>query len=501
MSTDSAPRWFVVIARFTLAAVAGLIAFTAAAGVLDALVGALIVGLAALVAVLLALPRSESVNAALIHVPGRARVVFAITAVLLLAQLAWTSAFIVQPNIAAWMGSPWLPIRSSHSCLSAYWIAGDVVRRAPDIWDDALYNLPEPDPTKPRRPRPLGPVQVDNYEYPPPFLVLPRALALVAPGFWRLREVWFAVNLAIIAAGLIAVGWRVDRKLGTHAVWLTPAVLGVPAMIATLQIGNVQLAVIAAAMLAMLLFERRQPAAAGVLLAYATLSKLYPGVLILYLLLRRDWRALGWTTAAAVAILLVTVIDFGVGPYQAFLEHFPRLLGGEAFPALQPDRARRERVGPRPDLQAAALRHHGPGLRRVEGGRLAVHHRGALGHRASGVAPRRAWARADRLARPARPGHHAEPVPPPLRPVPLTVAGDADRCGYLGSRPDLCHRCRMLGRAGVHVRPRCRPATGQRRVELRAHDLRLHRRRPRAPDRLDEPRRRRVPILVVPVPA
>ena len=335
MSNHASPRWFHVVACGTVAAIAGVVAFTAAAGVLNGFTSAAIAGLAALVTTFVTLAKSAQVAAAGVGVPGRVRLAFAIGALALLTQLAWTSTFIVHPTVAAWSGSPWLPIRSTHSCLSAYWIAADVVRRTPDIWDDALYNLPQADPTQPRRPRPLGPVQVDNYEYPPPFLVVPRAVALAAPGFWRGREVWFAINLAVVAAGLVAVGWRFDRAHGTQALWLTPAVLGVPAMMATLQIGNVQLAVIAAAMLAMLLFERRWHAVGGVLLAYATLSKLYPGVLILYLLLRRDWRAVSWTSAAAVGILLVTVADFGVAPYHAFLQHFPRLLGGEAFPAFR----------------------------------------------------------------------------------------------------------------------------------------------------------------------
>ena len=38
---------------------------------------------------------------------------------------------------------------------------------------------------------------------------------------------------------------------------------------------------------------------AALLLAYAIVSKLFPGVLLFYLLLRRDWRAVGWTAAWA----------------------------------------------------------------------------------------------------------------------------------------------------------------------------------------------------------
>ena len=83
---------------------------------------------------------------------------------------------------------------------------------------------------------------------------------------------------------------RLDDCLGTHAVWLTPYVVAGPAIIATFQAGNVQMATIALTLLAMSCFERRLHALGGALLALAIAAKLYPGVFVLYLLLRRDWR-------------------------------------------------------------------------------------------------------------------------------------------------------------------------------------------------------------------
>ena len=73
--------------------------------------------------------------------------------------------------------------------------------------------------------------------------------------------------------------------------------LAAPTIVGTLQAGNVQLLSSAPRRWRMLLFERRRHAAGGLLLAYAIVSKLFPGVLVLYLLLRRDWRAVGWTAA------------------------------------------------------------------------------------------------------------------------------------------------------------------------------------------------------------
>jgi hypothetical protein len=179
---------------------------------------------------------------------------------------------------------------------------------------------------------------VDVFEYPPTFLPLPRLLAAVTPDFWGFRRLWFALNLAGVVIGLVAVGRRVDAVCGTFTVWLTPWAPLTPGIIGTLQAGNVQLLFIVQSAVAMLLFERRRRALGGLLLGYAIASKLYPGVLVLPLLLRRDWRAIGWTAIAGLAITLVTLADVGWTPFAAFLEHLPKILSGEAFPGLsRPD--------------------------------------------------------------------------------------------------------------------------------------------------------------------
>ena len=165
--------------------------------------------------------------------------------------------------------------------------------------------------------------------------MLPRLIAATTGDFWGFRRAWFALNLTIVLAGLIIVALRFDRALGTGARWLTPFALVAPAMVITLIMGNVQLAIIAASMIAMVLFERGRHAAGGAILAYAIVSKLYPGLLILYLLLRGEWKPVVWTAALGIVIVGIATADFGVGPYAAFLAHMPKLLSGEAFPAFR----------------------------------------------------------------------------------------------------------------------------------------------------------------------
>jgi hypothetical protein len=122
---------------------------------------------------------------------------------------------------------------------------------------------------------------------------------------------------------------------GTRALLYSPLIWAAIPTISTLQKGNVQGMVIVASMLAMVLFERRRWAAGGVLLAFVTLSKLYPGLLIVYLLARREWRAVAWTAVMGAVFLVWSILDTGWAPYVAFRGHFPGLVGGEAFPAFR----------------------------------------------------------------------------------------------------------------------------------------------------------------------
>ena len=316
----------------TIALVAGIVAFTASAGVIDSMPVAWIAALAAAGAAGWRSATHRPFLASLSSVPRPFRVAFVAGAVLCAAQLAPLTAFIIDPNVATWRADPWRPWQSRHSCVSCYWVAAEKATTAPDLYFEPIYR-PGIAPNVPRQPN-LGPFFVDMFEYPPTFLPLPRLLSAATPDFWGFRRLWFALNLAGVILGLVYVARRVDAACGTSTVWLTPWILVAPSVIGTLQAGNVQLLFIVQSAAAMLLFERRRHAMGGLLLGYAIASKLYPGVLVLHLLLRRDWRAIGWTAAAGLAIVLVTLADLGWTPFAAFLEHLPKILSGEAFPGL-----------------------------------------------------------------------------------------------------------------------------------------------------------------------
>jgi hypothetical protein len=313
---------------------AAITAFTIAAGVTGSLVAAPPIAAIAGAVVAVRLWKRPIVFYDPAATSRPLRIVSALATVAALIQLARLAVFMMSPAQAAYSQFPSSEWEKRHSCLTAYFVAAQAIPTTPNVYDDALFSLPG-DPTAPRKPRTMGAFNIDAYEYPPPFLLLPRALGLVAPDFARLRLAWFGISAAVLLVGMLAVARALGPVAGTRAVLLAPLVwAGIP-MLNTLQKGNVQVLIIAASMCAMVLFERRRWAAGGAVLAYATVSKLYPGMLVLYLLARRQWRAVAWTAAFSGVVVLLSLLDTGLAPFTAFLHHLPGILSGEAFPAFR----------------------------------------------------------------------------------------------------------------------------------------------------------------------
>ena len=267
--------------------------------------------------------------------PRSLAIVAAMATVLAFAQLTRLTVFMVAPSRANFAQFPSSKFEVRHSCVSAYYVAAQAANVSTNVYDPALYNAPDDDPTRMRKPKTLGPFNVDVYEYPPPFLAVPRSLQLVAPEFLRFRTLWFGLNGLVLLAACVLVARSLGPAAGTRALLLSPLVMGAIPTVSFLEKGNVQGAMIAMAMIAMVAFERRRWAFGGALLAYATVSKLFPGMLILYLLVQRRWRALAWTAAFGAILTLLPLVVLGVRGYAAFLEHLPGLVGGEAFPAFR----------------------------------------------------------------------------------------------------------------------------------------------------------------------
>jgi hypothetical protein len=262
-------------------------------------------------------------------------VISAVASIGALALYARIAVFMVHPELPAYSLVPNSDFEVTHSCATAYFVAARAASTSPDIYADSLYTARDDDPTKIRKPLKLGRFRIDVFEYPPPFLLLPRALRLLTPEFLPFRTLWFGISGAFVLASMIAVAGMLGPVAGTRALLLLPLAWLTLPMASSLQKGNVHGVVIAASMLAMVLFDRRRWAAGGVLLAFATVSKLYPGMLVLYLVSRREWRPVVWTAVMGALFVLAAAVDLGPGMFAVFAHHVPGLLSGEAFPAFR----------------------------------------------------------------------------------------------------------------------------------------------------------------------
>lgn len=326
----------------TLGLLAGVLAGVAGRGLFGAPAAAILLGLASAAVVGALVFRRPPVLLDDEAATRPLRLLGAATAVLAVVQVARLAVFTVDPARIGYSAVPNSEWEVRHSCLSAYAVAGRVAGHAPNIYEDALYSLPSDDPTAPRVARLLGPFRVDVYEYPPPFLLLPRALSWSTgeglpsePEFGRLRMLWFALDVGLIVVALVGIARLLPPAAGTRALLLAPLVLIALPTASTVQKGNVQGMILAGSMLAMALFERGRSPGGGLLLAFAGASKLYPGLLGVYLLARRRWRDAAWTVACGAGFVLLSLLAFGRAPWVAFLEHMPRLLSGESFPAFR----------------------------------------------------------------------------------------------------------------------------------------------------------------------
>jgi alpha-1,2-mannosyltransferase len=256
-----------------------------------------------------------------------------------LIQLAGLTVFMIDPAKISFSTIPSSDWEMRHSCLSAYYVAVESAGRVPDIYSNSLYSMPGDNPNELRKPRMLGPFRIDVYEYPPPFLLLPKLVSFISHDFLRVRMIWFALNGLIVMFSMLLIAKSLGPVMGSRAILYSPLVWCAMTYFGTMQKGNVQMVIIAMSMAAMFLFSKRRFFSGAGLLAYSIASKLYPAMLIVYLLLMKRWRSVVLTAILGLVFVLLTIPIAGIQSYIAFLHHLPNLLSGEAFPAFRNPRA------------------------------------------------------------------------------------------------------------------------------------------------------------------
>jgi hypothetical protein len=234
------------------------------------------------------------------------------------AGVAWYMADATHPQASVY----WFDhFYRAHSCFSGYWRAAELARAGvANLYDTAHYN----DAIAHR-------FEVDEYLYVPQFLIMPRLGLMVSSDFFQLRAFWFAVEAALfLAAAIILCRWTGGVE-GRRLALLLPALCLSTPILATLQVGNYQLAAVSLALIAMVCFDRDKAVIGGALLALAGF-KLWPLLLIVYLAAARRWRGVAWTVAFSLAYCVMAYVWMGPMPFEGFLHYdWPRIVTRSAW--------------------------------------------------------------------------------------------------------------------------------------------------------------------------
>ena len=222
---------------------------------------------------------------------------------------------------------------STHFCFSGYY-EGERFARAGDvnIYDPRPYVSAGCEDLMTCPERAIGPLKVDLYQYPPTFLIIPGAIALMTRDLFEARALWFMAQVLALGAALLGTARWIGGETGRAAGFLLPFVFVAFPTLAGLQFGNIQATTFAASMLAMLAFATRRDAAGGAVLGLMIASKVFPGLLAAWLVGALRWRAVAWTVAGITAIAAAVLAIYGAKPFQDFISYqAPRIASGEAF--------------------------------------------------------------------------------------------------------------------------------------------------------------------------
>lgn len=258
---------------------------------------------------------------------------WALGALVALLQVGRLSLFMADPA-RTWGSAFPDPKATDHMCMAAYVQAADLARRGePNIYEERFYPTFTRDKPGGESPvRGLGPYLQDAYEYPPPFLLLPRMALALTNDFLALRAVWFVLRGLALLAGMVLLARWIGGREGRLAMLLAPLVFASLPTMLDLQFGQFHFTTVLLSVGAMVAFAERRPALGGALLGFAIVSKIFPGLLLVLLFARRRWRELAYTVGFAAAYGILALAVLGPAPFVAFFTYqLPRIASGAAF--------------------------------------------------------------------------------------------------------------------------------------------------------------------------
>jgi hypothetical protein len=209
---------------------------------------------------------------------------------------------------------------------SFYWTAG---RRL--LNGEAIYSAAQ-------LAGPYAPQGQDGFLYPPPFAALVAPIAALFSDARTAEWVWTGLGAAILIVSVLAL-WRSERLgdrfpiLAGRGRWfLVAAAFAFPPVVGELVLGNVHLVLLGLLTLAWLGIRRADAQGewiAGLAVGAAAIIKVFPGVLIIWFLLTRRYRAAAAVVVGAAALTLVTLPVTGIEPWL----QYPTVLANLSAPA------------------------------------------------------------------------------------------------------------------------------------------------------------------------
>jgi hypothetical protein len=258
------------------------------------------------------------------------KVVFAMTGVAALVWLTGTATFLFDVEDTSFVARVGR-FGIKHNCLTGYAIATHLAVEktenlyVPSHYRNAAISTPTHDSVR-------GILDIHGFHYPPPFLTLPYVLLAVFGDFFATRAAWFVLTVVCFVGALAGVARWCGAFRSQPRLLIFAVLLCAPTVHVALQIGNAHIIIIAISMLAMVAFEEKRAIIGGALLGFAVVSKIWPVVLVVYLLLQRRWGQALWCGIAVAIYALGAFLLFGPNPYSAFFTYeLPRISSGAAF--------------------------------------------------------------------------------------------------------------------------------------------------------------------------
>jgi hypothetical protein len=168
-------------------------------------------------------------------------------------QVGRLTVFMVDAERGSMSVMPGRTFFRTHSCLSSFTEAARFAAEGNrNVYDPRLYSAPGcGDDLLTCSERPIGPLLVDIYQYPPAFLALPELVRVATSDFFLIRTGWFFVQVGLLAAATLLLARWIGGRSGAIAAALSILLWASPSSLLGIQIGNFQATAYALSVLGM----------------------------------------------------------------------------------------------------------------------------------------------------------------------------------------------------------------------------------------------------------